>query len=181
MPAGPNGPPGAGGLLSGLLMLPNGDPADIIGGRTIGGGGFPVLPASLAIWFRIFCTFSGGRSGEQMPCFFNLCTLKKYLLQNSLQQISQKASALMTPICRSFSGVKGPLGIEPAGPPTPSDVGVLRLGTLGMLGIGGLLPEAAAAAAAAAASRSSFRNESKEGKPPNMSGLKFKWGGRPGN
>jgi len=129
-------PPERGPRLSGLLMLPKGDPADVIGGRTIGGGGFPVLPASLAIWLRIFCTFSGGRSGEQMPCFFNLCTLKKYLLQNSLQQISQKASALMTPICRSFSGVKGPLGIVPGGPPPkeiPPDDGELTLGTLGML------------------------------------------------
>ena len=165
-------------------MLPKGDPVDVIGGRTIGGGGFPVLPASLAIWLRIFCTFSGGRSGEQMPCFFNLCTLKKYLLQNSLQQISQKASALMTPICRSFSGVKGPLGIEPVGPPpnpTLPDDGALTLGTLGMLGIGGRLPAAAAAAAAAAASRSSFLKESNEGRPPNINGLKFRWGGRPGN
>ena len=171
--------------MSGLFMLPKGDPADVIGGRTIGGGGFPVLPASLAIWLRIFCTFSGGRSGEQMPCFFNLCTLKKYLLQNSLQQISQKASALMTPICRSFSGVKGPLGIVPGGPPPKEipDDGELTLGILGMLGIiGGRLPEAALAAASAiAASRSSFRRWSKEGRPPNINGLKFKWGGRPGN
>ena len=37
-----------------------------------GGMGCPVLPASFAICCKIFWTFSGGSSGEQTPCFFNL-------------------------------------------------------------------------------------------------------------
>lgn len=159
-PAGPKGSP----LLSGEAGLPKGLAADN-GGLTMGGGGLPVFPASLAIWLRIFCTFSGGKSGEQMPCFFNLCTLKKYLLQNSLQQISQKASALITPICRSFSGVNGPLGVGP--PEPPMEVGALTLGTLGMLGMGGRFEPSLPTRPSA-----SLRSASKLGRPPNMRGLK---------
>ena len=159
-PAGPMGNPL---ILSGEPGLPKGLAADI-GGLTMGGGGLPVFPASFAIWLRIFWTFSGGKSGEQMPCFFNLCTLKKYLLQNSLQQISQKASALITPICRSFSGVNGPLGV---GPEPPIELGALTLGTFGMLGMRGRLTPPSLRPSLA-----SLRRASKLGRPPNIRGLK---------
>ena len=69
-PMGPRGPP---------LMERGGSDMAAPGGRAAdgapivsGGIGCPVLPASFAICCKIFCTFSGGNSGEQTPCFLSL-------------------------------------------------------------------------------------------------------------
>merc|ERR1711911_365600 len=63
------------------------------------------------------CCLSGCSGMEPMPCFLYLWVRKKYLLQNSLQQISQKASVLMTPIWRSRSAENTPLFSDtPIGP-----------------------------------------------------------------
>merc|ERR1719438_501849 len=131
-PIDPKGPP-IGSTPLKLVLMDLGVSERLFGGlaavgvpKVKGGIGCPVLPASFAICCRIFCTFSGGSSGEHTPCFFNSCTLRKYLLQNSLQQNSQNASAFMTPICLSLSGVREPVGTGPSG----------LLGTLGTLGIG---------------------------------------------
>ena len=65
--------------------------------------------------------------------------------------------------------------MDPGAPGGPTLEARLTLGTLGILGMGGLLE-----IPAAAASKSSFLSDSNEGKPLNIRGLKFKCGGSPG-
>lgn len=82
------GPDSAGGVVSGVVRgVPNG--VQSAGGVADGGE----------------CSLTGERRAGT-PCLRSRCVRKKYLLQYSLQHISQNASGLTTPSRRSASGWK---------------------------------------------------------------------------